>query len=210
MDFACYFDATERPRVMSWFSTAWVVPSLVGPPIAAFVTRLLSWHWVFFSVVPLLVLAVVVGGPAVARLPRSSLVGDHDPPASGMPPRPVPVWAAVVAALATAGLQWVGQSLAQPGLAATATVAIAATVSVIGLGITTSAVEAMHMPMPNPPTSQPTAESQTHPVQGTATRTARPATTAPVPSRRTWSRRRPRPRWDCTQAPVVQPTDPMG
>ena len=55
------FDATERPRVMSWFSTAWVVPSLVGPPIAAFVTRLLSWHWVFFSVVPLLVLAVVVG-----------------------------------------------------------------------------------------------------------------------------------------------------
>lgn len=134
------FDATERPRVMSWFSTAWVVPSLVGPPIAAFVTRLLSWHWVFFSVVPLLVLAVVVGGPAVARLPRSSLVGDHDPPASGMPPRPVPVWAAVVAALATAGLQWVGQSLAQPGLAATATVAIAATVSVIGLGIAVAAL----------------------------------------------------------------------
>ena len=100
------FDPAERPRMLSWFSTAWVVPSLLGPPLAAFITRALSWHWVFFSVVPLLVLTVVVGGPALAKLPRASLRGEHAPGAS------VPLWTALVAALGTVGLQWVGQVLA--------------------------------------------------------------------------------------------------
>jgi MFS family permease len=125
------FDATERPRIMSWFSTAWVVPSLVGPSIAAFVTRVLSWHWVFFSVLPLLALAAAVGGPAVARLPRTLLRGAAD--ATGA--RPVPIWAALVAALGTTGLQWVGQMLAAPDRTAGWLVTLAAVASIVGLGV---------------------------------------------------------------------------
>ncbi len=105
------FSPSERPRILSWFSTAWVVPSLVGPPIAALITRALSWHWVFFSVVPLLVLAVVVGGPALVKLPPASLRGEPDDQAR---PGPVPLWTALVTALGTAGIQWVGQELARP------------------------------------------------------------------------------------------------
>ncbi len=125
------FDATERPRIMSWFSTAWVVPSLVGPPIAALVTRVLSWHWVFFSVLPLLVLAAAVGGPAVARLPRTTPLDEH----SGGAVAGVPVWTALVAALGTTGLQWVGQALSQSGPPAPWVLGAVGVVSLLGLGV---------------------------------------------------------------------------
>ena len=48
-----------RPRLFGLFSAAWVVPSLVGPPIAAGIASALSWRWVFWAVVPpILVIAV--------------------------------------------------------------------------------------------------------------------------------------------------------
>lgn len=47
-----------RPRVFSWISAAWVLPSLVGPPVAGFLTTW-SWRWVFLVVVP--PLAVTLG-----------------------------------------------------------------------------------------------------------------------------------------------------
>ena len=53
------FDARQRPRMFTYISTAWVLPAFVGPPISAWLTETLSWHWVFFAVLPL-----VVGGAA--------------------------------------------------------------------------------------------------------------------------------------------------
>jgi MFS family permease len=41
-----------RPRLFTLISAAWVVPSLAGPPIAAWLTDALSWRWVFLVVVP--------------------------------------------------------------------------------------------------------------------------------------------------------------
>ena len=52
-----------RPRVFSWISAAWVLPSLVGPPVAGFLTTTLSWRWVFLVVLaPVAVTFVIVLG----------------------------------------------------------------------------------------------------------------------------------------------------
>lgn len=59
------------PRMIAFVSSAWVVPGLVGPPLAGLVADNLSWRWVFLGLVP----PVVIMGAAVlmpiARLGRS-------------------------------------------------------------------------------------------------------------------------------------------
>lgn len=64
------YPAALRPRVFAVFSTAWVIPGLVGPSLAAEVERLASWRWVFLALLPLVVVAAVMALPALARLPR--------------------------------------------------------------------------------------------------------------------------------------------
>ena len=50
-----------RPKVFSWISAAWVLPSLIGPPISGWLASTLSWRWVFLIVlVPITVTFVVV------------------------------------------------------------------------------------------------------------------------------------------------------
>ncbi len=100
------YDERGRARMMTWISSAWVVPAFVGPPVAAWVTTTLSWHWVFFGVLPLVVLAAVLGLPTLLRLQASGVL-DGDPDA-----RPVPLWAAGVVALAAAAVQLAGQRAA--------------------------------------------------------------------------------------------------
>jgi len=101
------FDASERPKIMGLFSTCWVVPSFVGPPISAWLTRTLSWHWVFFSVLPILVVAAVL----CAR-PLGALRKEHRLDADGEQPQPVPYWAAIATGLGVAALQFAGQQFA--------------------------------------------------------------------------------------------------
>lgn len=59
-----------RPRLFGLVSAAWVVPSLLGPPIAGWITLHLSWRWVFWVVVAPI---VVVGG---VLLTKSHIIGD--------------------------------------------------------------------------------------------------------------------------------------
>jgi MFS family permease len=50
-----------RPKVFSWVSAAWVLPSLIGPPIAGWLTSTWSWRWVFLIVLaPIAVTFTVV------------------------------------------------------------------------------------------------------------------------------------------------------
>ncbi len=71
------YPAHVRPRVFTWLSAAWVVPSIVGAPAAGWLTTSLSWRWVFGVVVlPAVVAAVLV----TAR--RTAL----DPPAPSTTP----------------------------------------------------------------------------------------------------------------------------
>ena len=104
----CYPEALH-PRVFAAFSTAWVVPSLVGPPVAGLVADHLGWRWVFLAV-PLGVLpAVVLLRPTLARLDRpitDDAVGERAPIA----------WAAC-AAVAAGVLHVAGHRLDPTGLA---------------------------------------------------------------------------------------------
>lgn len=58
-----------HPRLFSLFATAWVVPGLVGPTVAAWLVAHWGWRSVFFTALALLPLAAALLLPAYARLP---------------------------------------------------------------------------------------------------------------------------------------------
>lgn len=64
------FDGHERAVLMTWMSVAWMLPAFVGPLVAAWLATTFSWHWVFFSVLPLMVLG---GGLILGPLLRADL-----------------------------------------------------------------------------------------------------------------------------------------
>jgi MFS family permease len=61
---------SHRPRMMAVLSTAWVVPGIVGPGVAAEVAHLFGWRWVFLGLVPLVAVAGPLALPALIRLGR--------------------------------------------------------------------------------------------------------------------------------------------
>jgi MFS family permease len=73
-----------QPSIFATFAAAWVLPSLFGPGVAAFVADRFGWRWVFLGVVGLVLLAAVLVAPALSglrppdrprdRTPRSRLV----------------------------------------------------------------------------------------------------------------------------------------
>ncbi|MDF3048822.1 MAG: major facilitator superfamily 1 [Pseudonocardia sp.] len=67
---AAVYPERARPAVFGLMSSAWVLPSLVGPPLAGFVTDRFSWHWVFLGLVPVVGVALALVVPAVRRLGR--------------------------------------------------------------------------------------------------------------------------------------------
>lgn len=60
----CY-DEHARPRMLALFSTAFVVPGLLGPSLAAGVNELVGWRWVFLGIVPLMPLAALLVVPVL-------------------------------------------------------------------------------------------------------------------------------------------------
>jgi MFS family permease len=62
--------ASMQARMMAVLSTAWVIPGIVGPGLAAEVAHLFSWRWVFLGVVPLVAVAGPLALPALIRLGR--------------------------------------------------------------------------------------------------------------------------------------------
>jgi len=58
----------QRARMMAVLSTAWVVPGIVGPGLAAAVAHLFGWRWVFLGLIPLVAVAGPIAVPALLRL----------------------------------------------------------------------------------------------------------------------------------------------
>lgn len=100
----------ERARVMTWFSTCWILPSFLGPAVAAWLAETFSWHWVFWAVLPFVVLGAAFMAPFLGRVPAPE--GDAS--------APVPVAAAVSVAVGIGLLQAAGQRLGWSSLAVAA------------------------------------------------------------------------------------------
>jgi MFS family permease len=93
----------ERPRMFAIFSTAWVLPGLVGPVLAALVTDAFGWRWVFLGLLPLIVASATLAAPAVRSVPTPSVTDA----------RKLPIIPAIGAA-AGAGAILSGLTLARP------------------------------------------------------------------------------------------------
>jgi MFS family permease len=57
-------------RMLALMSSAWVLPSLVGPAFAGLIADQLSWRWVFVLLLPFLPVAVVLTLPGLGALSR--------------------------------------------------------------------------------------------------------------------------------------------
>jgi MFS family permease len=70
----CYAEES-RPRMFAVLSTAWVVPGLIGPGIAALVAAAVGWRWVFLGLLPLVAAAGVLVVRALRRVPAPANPG---------------------------------------------------------------------------------------------------------------------------------------
>lgn len=66
------FPAALQPAVFASFAAAWVLPSLFGPALAAFVADTVGWRWVFLGVVALVGGAAALVAPALRRVEVAS------------------------------------------------------------------------------------------------------------------------------------------
>lgn len=65
-----------RPRMFATLSTAWVLPGVIGPTVAAFVAE--TWHWrlVFIGLLPIIAVAAWLTLPSI----RAVGPGEREPP----------------------------------------------------------------------------------------------------------------------------------
>ena len=61
------YPADLRPKIFAAISSAWVLPSLIGPPVAGVLTQTVGWRWVFLGLAPL----VAIGGSVLMPVLRS-------------------------------------------------------------------------------------------------------------------------------------------
>jgi MFS family permease len=91
------YPARLQPHVFVGFSTAWVVPSLIGPFLAGVLAETVGWRWIFLGVIAV----AAVGLLMIRRVLRS----DDEPAAEDAPPwQPARIVWSVVAAVAVLAL----------------------------------------------------------------------------------------------------------
>ena len=66
------YPASTTPRMIALTSSAWVIPGLIGPALAGWVTDSLDWRWVFLGIVPPVLLMGLAVYPQLARLGRAA------------------------------------------------------------------------------------------------------------------------------------------
>ncbi|WP_246609622.1 MFS transporter [Nonomuraea rhizosphaerae] len=81
-----------HPKIFSLFATAWVVPSMVGPPLVGVIVETLGWRWVFLLVPILTAISALV---LLRGLSGNPVSGGQGEPAPGLMRKVT--WAAVTA-----------------------------------------------------------------------------------------------------------------
>ena len=129
---AAVYPTSVQPKVFSYLSAGWVLPSLIGPALAGWLAQEVTWRAVFLLVPPLTV------PPALALLPRLRHVGPADRPATPGPSAGARVLAGVAVAVGVAVLQWGLDGLSRDGggsVAGLSGAGVAAGVLLVGLGL---------------------------------------------------------------------------
>ena len=101
-----------RPRIFAALAGAWVIPGLVGPVVAGWITEQLSWRWVFSGLAPF----VAVGG--VLMLPSLRQLRQCANPTGRMDRRRIGY--ALLTAFGVAGVANLGENLNALGAAGAA------------------------------------------------------------------------------------------
>lgn len=102
-----------RPKIFAAMSSAWVLPSLIGPLVAGSLAEHASWRWVFLGLLPFVLIGAALLAPVLHRLPRHRVAGS--PLAD-----PRRIVQAVAVALGIASFQAAGQHPSAVALAAAA------------------------------------------------------------------------------------------
>ncbi|OCC07315.1 MFS transporter [Streptomyces sp. PTY087I2] len=74
-----------RPRMLAMMSASWIIPSLVGPPIAGVVAETWSWRVVFYGLAALTALPAIALVAVLRRAPAGDGTGGAASP-DGLPP----------------------------------------------------------------------------------------------------------------------------
>lgn len=85
-----------RPKAFAYLSTAWILPSLVGPLGANYLAKAAGWRWVFGGLIPI---AALVGGSAIGALGRLSVGSGSAVPDDSAVPSTVALLVGVAAVL---------------------------------------------------------------------------------------------------------------
>lgn len=97
---ALIYTDRERPVVYAANAAAWVLPAVIGPPVAGLITERFGWRWVFLGLTPL----VLVGAGLLVAVVRR--LGPSAPRADA---RRAGVLAAFAAAAGVTALTWAAQ-----------------------------------------------------------------------------------------------------
>lgn len=66
------YPAALKPQMLAVLSSAWVIPGLIGPGVAALVDQAVGWRWVFLGLVPVMVGAGGLALPGLYSLSGNS------------------------------------------------------------------------------------------------------------------------------------------
>lgn len=95
-----------RPRMFATMSTAWILPGVLGPAIAATIGQALSWRFVFLGLLPLVAAsgALTLGALRAVEAAPANVTGESGAAAADRRRLPLAIQVAVGAGLVTAGL----------------------------------------------------------------------------------------------------------
>jgi MFS family permease len=123
------YPPAAQPRMIAVISSAWVLPGVVGPALAGWISQELSWRWAFIALAPLVPIAAVAVAIPLSRLPAVSGDGERAE-ARGEPRLGAPRWPRTVGdplALAVGA----GALLAAPGWGSAPAAAVLAAVGIL-------------------------------------------------------------------------------